>query len=1534
QMLAHVDERNAKFSSLAPLTVATAKDGAGCEVGGSAQILQALNEITIDTGVSTVFSSVFEGAKAASEAIDAHKIRIICYWAVDSSISSAATQFRTMFGTRLIQLHKEQLPPDTPTSALQSAIVSFLDIFTPPDPRADNERYVWRVCLLLERLSYANCFSVPKYLQLLTARGDFFGANVATVKSQRHLAYAKGLAVGSPADDEQRQMLLYGFDMDLERAAQNESDEAVCANLRREISRMLPFLVAYTCATPLRAKANGKEPTIDAALAMWWRASGPSSSILDPQNLPTPEQLAGVSLSAPSSRASCVKDWISPLSDHISDEFLLGKDISAECLGLLSKSSRNILDMVVHQRLMPIVYDFVVKDIKVGVDNWRVITQPGTSLLNARQTAAIIRVLSVSGMFAHMLDFLLWLLSHSKATPVLATVHTALVRFTDAWRLLGRLREAAIAVGNIYTKNSSSSSVDLESFKTLSYWSTVDPADTQISALAQKAHSDHDAYVDMQTQSLLLPSHAAGPIHTDKELMQLAQRIVSERQRGNAQSSDETEWTVSQCFDKLSRWAASQMAKSDFGSPPGLQPNGVISSPVMGSKSRSAKLESVFAHIANSTTQAAIGTARQLASDGSENALMECFLDLAAQYIGWFSDNSGLLVTPHTTSQLLLTALSTAINAWPIARNSAAAHVAVPVSSTAGGSPAVQPTESPSPSPLFAVADLDRAMLVTSAWVTKLLASGCLRISYLVPWLIEELRSDVLQTPAAKYACLAGIVNTLSVSPDQIILHRPPLARADSRAGSLQTNAQHPARRLTDRLIIDSCWDSTLIANKVSRIQTVELVFTCASTGGQLRDSGMPQLETILVHAATELAQSVWVQMFIDFIPLSQQDASSKTVRGQHYNMLEIYRANIEVQIRSPAVSLPVKRAVLRSLLTLCEGNDPASEGFSAMTTPEVALRLRETLNRFWLGPAARGKATPAAFKCATILNSLMLFSATALQETEATTDAFAVAAGAATMASVAHSASEPANALQDIDTLSQTLGRGSGQVQFVTNPTTFLASCVLEAVFSWGTPGRDAKNTDSKRYASLAEVLSTLDPTTLLRQTEACWATLFRLNMPLLRATSDQAGSHSSDGSPIQRSRSNQQDQSPSTKAALAIIRSVQQSVPSIVATAFGDVALTSPDAFGDIDGVERDALEVFAARGSALASLTQQLMLTLATHAEKQGSKKEGTPADSAFAPGTLLSSVRAIACGLIGQLQAISAHASSDVASTLSLASVTAPDDPPAASTPKPPTTPPAQPQDAEKLQPVDPQRLRLAIRWRLQALQPMCGLMRAHPEEFAADEWLMTLVTLCLSPLCQSAANGATAGFYQYLLDFTALTNEGITAAMRKRSLVLLRRVAPLVRAVVPNVHFANILGRLFPFESANVLTCDLLPAVSAHTPGLDNPWIWVEALEFTPLSNLSPATPINMGLEGMTPFTLRGALEAEEAKKGVKRPADAANRMQFLDNPYYPKQPAFMAPLADTPIPWQVFGGKRRRVDAETRLVWRNQCQQAFGENGA
>ncbi|KAJ1800767.1 hypothetical protein LPJ56_006455 [Coemansia sp. RSA 2599] len=278
---------------------------------------------------------------------------------------------------------------------------------------------------------------------------------------------------------------------------------------------------------------------------------------------------------------------------------------------------------------------------------------------------------------------------------------------------------------------------------------------------------------------------------------------------------------------------------------------------------------------------------------------------------------------------------------------------------------------------------------------------------------------------------------------------------------------------------------------------------------------------------------------------------------------------------------------------------------------------------------------------------------------------------------------------------------------------------------------------------------------------------------------------------------------------------------------------------------------------------------------------------------------------------------------------------------------------------KAQPGD-ECLRMAVLWRLQAVQPLCGLMRQFPDEFGVGEWLMTLVTLCLSPVCQGTSSTGSDGcggdeLYQFMLDFAAITNESITTSMRKHTLGLLKSVTPLLRTLKQSQNCTGVLGRLFPFDVATALTCDVLQPGSSvqSTNGLDNPWVWIDSLEFVPLESLKTTAIAGGGLEGMTPFTLRGMVEQENMARGEKTlaagPATTGylanvqrnsagskpevgivRSLQYLENPYFPMQPAFLFPLAETPIPWQAFAAKRMRMDSETRLVWRYQCHAAFG----
>ncbi|KAJ1966223.1 hypothetical protein GGI12_000245 [Dipsacomyces acuminosporus] len=1622
QMLAQVGARNMKFAHL----------GKAKERTVPTSPIHTLNLVTPDSLVDKVYSTLFGSSSTTGGSIAASIVRVVCYWAVEDETKSTVSQFRSLFAARLVRQHLDSAAKHKPENAasaphtqLQSAIVGFLDIFALPGGkrRAASER---RVCVLVERLADVGCFSISKYLQLLTARGDFFGSNLATARSQRHLAYATHLAAGSPDVDAQKQMLLYGFEMADGSAGEgsrqvSDSDDAVrCGKLKQEISASLPFLVAYACAAPLRARSNNKPPSVDTEITQWWMpksegaagATGSDSAeAATPQSMPTAKQLSGNRIFSPLAHEPCMKDWISPITDHIADERLLSQDVSPECMELLTESPRDLVDLVVRQRLMPIVYDFVVKDIKVGVDNWRVITQPGTSLLNGRQAATVVRILSASGFYSQLLDFLLWLLNHSKSSQAISIAHASLRQFTVVWRLIGRMPEAISQVESVYAANSSGSmSFDFEAYRTTECW-CLDSDERQTEGFLQTLRKDYDSFVDSHVQSLLQPSHLPSQASTGKELLQLAQRLIQDRLRdATAVSSDETDWAVLQCFQKLSRWAQSVAQKSDLGNSPGLLPDSAAASLGSGS-SRAPKLQSVLACIASEATQAAMVTGRSLtlapqhsADRAKDDALQRCFVELCASYISWFAIGSGLALSPEIVSPLLLKSLGLYIDSWTLSRNAASTTLPVPASSVA--------------SPLYSVSDIEMAMQISYVWIKSLLSSGCLQISHLIPWLIERFRGEVAQQSVAQYACLAGIMRALS-APSVLSAKSEDARDMDSSYGC--AGGSSDTHRLCEILEAGSNWHIALSADKLCRIQAVELVFTCASVGGRLRGVGASQLEVILVRATTEFAQSAWIQSAIDYIPMSEQDAAKAGAQSQgYYNMLEIYRANIEGLIKDPSIILPVKRATLRCLLTLCEGADPESEGFSAMTTAEVAHRLRRTIRRFWFGPASKGKSPAEVYKCATIINSLLLFASTALQESEASTDAFAIAAGATAMTNSsiggmveAHPGTETGASMQDIDAISQCLSHGSEQVQFITNTTAYLAACVQEAILSWNADTRNATNAKSLadlRCSRLAEVLSTLSPDIILKLIEVCSSSLFLLNAAHIRVAGDLSTSGGSgdssdsgerDDAHNQRQRSAQPSPgsgSAAQKRVSAIIRASSMDVASLVAPPFAqdigsDTGQDGDAIDGDMSRSGHRSSEEFEARGSALAKLIQRLINTLVDHVNTEASdnssslqqqKQEqqqqqqqqqragvGSDRTDRFAPGSLLSSIRDIACGLVGQLQVIVAAINPAVASSLSLSIVAGSakqsEAEPHTETSNSPfgQAPGSTFVDAEEnispaedkkplpsSVPVDAQKLCPAIFWRLQAAQPLCYLMREFPDEFAVDEWLLTLVTLCLAPICQNDASISVSfggEFYQFLLDFAALTNESVSTSMRKRTLGLLRLVAPLLRSAVRSKHYASVLGRLFPFDMATTLTRDIQPLVSStHVAGLDNPWIWIESLEFVPLASLNSASAPASGLEGMTPFTLRGMLAQETAAlnrqpgssskggsgylgtaPGAKQPG-VVRRLQYLENPYFPMQPSVLLPLAETPIPWQLFGGKRRRMDSETRLVWRYHCKSAFG----
>ncbi|KAJ2340863.1 hypothetical protein IWW50_006613, partial [Coemansia erecta] len=196
RVIKQVDARNRRFACLADDS--GERDASVDEsTDPQTQLFRELGRLSIDSDIGAAVVRVFGDCAQ----IDGHRVRLVCYWASEDRLSTSAALFRQLVGARLCRMHLDRASQGTPTAQaqLQSAIVGFLDIFPLPTDEG-REQAVQRVCLLLERLADVGCFSISKYLQLLTARGDFFGANLEQPRSQRHLAYVSSIPANA-ADD-------------------------------------------------------------------------------------------------------------------------------------------------------------------------------------------------------------------------------------------------------------------------------------------------------------------------------------------------------------------------------------------------------------------------------------------------------------------------------------------------------------------------------------------------------------------------------------------------------------------------------------------------------------------------------------------------------------------------------------------------------------------------------------------------------------------------------------------------------------------------------------------------------------------------------------------------------------------------------------------------------------------------------------------------------------------------------------------------------------------------------------------------------------------------------------------------------------------------------------------------------------------------------------------------------------------------------------------------------------------------------------
>ncbi|KAI9596310.1 hypothetical protein BDF19DRAFT_438722 [Syncephalis fuscata] len=322
----------------------------------------------------------------------------LCRWAICTENNEDRIYIAPALLAKLRQIMSKSIQVE-----LQSILIDFLEQSTED---------IQRLVRFYDQLIQRNVFSYTRYLRRLVARGTL--QNMVSESFSQHM---------NSAVANQRRILLYGVNVTL-----NPEDEMVDVLVTR-LSSKLPYLTA----TESTAVDN-------VSLAA-------SSLTIDHTALPTPPSLSmsgssGNGIGAQESDIGhrrviqSVSTMTEPLVDDatLDDELQLGFD--EDTLGLLKESSRYCQTRITRHWLMPLVKQYVVKEVQIGIDNWRVITSPGSSLLNARQLATIIMIMELVNDSQTLIELVLWVLDHTEDQTMGLICIDTLLRHETCWMAL------------------------------------------------------------------------------------------------------------------------------------------------------------------------------------------------------------------------------------------------------------------------------------------------------------------------------------------------------------------------------------------------------------------------------------------------------------------------------------------------------------------------------------------------------------------------------------------------------------------------------------------------------------------------------------------------------------------------------------------------------------------------------------------------------------------------------------------------------------------------------------------------------------------------------------------------------------------------------------------------------------------------------------------------------------------------------------------------------------------------------------------
>ncbi|KAF9923613.1 RNA polymerase II mediator complex subunit [Linnemannia zychae] len=358
---------------------------------------------------STQATSTFHHQEIAWKA----QVKTLCEWAITNSryghhrIFLVGTLLKMWRDSSSLAVH---LSPFEKASRLQSALLEFLDSFNgthhPPSPSNDlfhthlqqqqhlehhqqhpqhsSEDVMEAMARLFGNLIHDRLFSYQQYLQRLIARGDLQASKRNQESTLRHLKYLQSFPLHQDTEPHHfNQRRVVLFGVN----GDDDYDQECFKTITTQIKMRLPRMFSPEAA-----------------------------------------------------------NMTVPIKDNPQDSSELATPLPVQLTELIISASRFCQTRVTSQWLLKEVQLYVVKQIPIGEDNWRVMTSPGSSLLNGRQFATIVNVMEVASDFHSLYEMCIWLMEHTSDKTLLNYVVNIARKHYMVWAAMDVLTQFSQAI--------------------------------------------------------------------------------------------------------------------------------------------------------------------------------------------------------------------------------------------------------------------------------------------------------------------------------------------------------------------------------------------------------------------------------------------------------------------------------------------------------------------------------------------------------------------------------------------------------------------------------------------------------------------------------------------------------------------------------------------------------------------------------------------------------------------------------------------------------------------------------------------------------------------------------------------------------------------------------------------------------------------------------------------------------------------------------------------------------------------------------